>query len=175
MLLASPTSASATLAPFTEPSFTESCTWHHFEEGEWPPPWLWLYDPLCVEYDKRDITTDNGGALRFLLAEPSRFAVALVSCRYYQKDHWSVQTTTGSTPFVAWDGQYWFDKRARTAAIRLTNFRIAGHSAGVGDVVDALRPDYPELAGALAEYGDELGETGMTVTLPYDLTCSLTG
>ena len=85
----------AAVGPFTEPSFSAGCVWHSYGEGQQPSAWLMFTDPLCVEYAKRDITVDDGGALRFLLAEPSRFAVALTTCRYYQKDHWSVQATTG--------------------------------------------------------------------------------
>ncbi|WP_237529675.1 hypothetical protein, partial [Streptomyces sp. SID5770] len=131
--------------------------------------------PLCVEYSKRDITLDNGGALTFLLAEPSRIAASLVTCHYYQKDHWSVQSTTGAVPWVAWDGQYWWDKQRQRAGARLTNFRINGISVGIGDAVIALRPLYPDLADALAAYGSSSGESGLTTTLPFDLRCALGG
>ncbi|MDX3076895.1 hypothetical protein ACIP98_27435 [Streptomyces sp. NPDC088354] len=157
--------------PYTEPAFAGSCTWHSYGEGETPDPWLWLTEPVCVEYAKRDITFDNGGAVRFLLAEPARFALALPVCRYYQRDHWSVQSTTGAVPYVTWNGRYWFDKRDRRAAMRLTDFQVNGVSAGIGDVVTALRPRLPEVADVLAAYGDEAGETGLAVTLPFSLFC----
>ncbi|WP_369199034.1 hypothetical protein [Streptomyces djakartensis] len=165
----------STARPFSEPGFAATCTWHRFGEGEEPPWWLLFADPLCVGYSKRDITVDNGGALRFLIAEPSRFAVTMLTCRYYQKDHWSVQSTAGATPWVAWDGQYWWDKTAEQAGARLANFRINGRTAGIGDVVAALRPSFPDLADALSDYGQAAGETGLTVSLPYDLRCALTG
>ncbi|MFJ4847099.1 MULTISPECIES: hypothetical protein [unclassified Streptomyces] len=161
----------AATEPYTEPGFTDACAWHSYGEGETPDPWLWLTDPVCVEYSKRDITLDNGGAIRFLLAEPSRFALALPVCRYYQRDHWSVQATTGAVPYVTWNGRYWFDKRARRAAMRLTDFRVDGVSVGIGDVVTALRPRLPEVADVLAAYGDEAGETGLAISLPYSLFC----
>ncbi|MEU6218203.1 hypothetical protein ABZ845_11895 [Streptomyces sp. NPDC047022] len=161
--------------PFAEPAFASTCTWHEFGEGEKPPWWLTFADPLCVEYSKRDITVDDGGALRFLVAEPSRFAITMVTCHYYQKDHWSVQSTAGATPWVAWDGQYWWDKTGQRAGARLTNFRIDGHTAGIGDVVSVLEPDFPDLAHALSDYGREAGETGLTVSLPFDLRCALAG
>ncbi|MET7775778.1 hypothetical protein ABZT28_08340 [Streptomyces sp. NPDC005388] len=167
--------ADTSVGPFTEPGFAVGCTWHEFGEGEQPPWWLAFTDPLCVEYSKRDITIDDGGALRFLVAEPSRFAVSMLTCHYYQKDHWSVQSTHGATPWVAWDGQYWWDKAARWAGARLTNFRIDGHSVGIGDAVAALRPVFPDLASALSDYGQAAGETGLTVSLPYDLRCALAG
>jgi hypothetical protein len=168
--------AASPVAPFVEPSFAATCTWHTFGEGEQPPWWLAFVNPLCVEYSKRDITFDDGGALAFLLAEPSRFAVALSTCRYYQKDHWSVQTTTGATPLAAWDGQYWWDRSGEQAGARLTDFRIAGQPAGIGDVVAALRSHgFPNLADVLDDYGRTSGESGATVSLPYDLRCALLG
>ncbi|WP_371666680.1 hypothetical protein OG985_45685 [Streptomyces sp. NBC_00289] len=165
----------STVSPFVEPGFAATCLWHEFGEGETPPWWLLLADPLCVEYSKRDITVDDGGVLRFLVAEPARFAVTTLTCHYYQKDHWSVQHTAGADPWVTWDGQYWWDKTTHRAGARLTNFRINGHTAGIGDVVAALRSAYPDLASALSEYGQSAGETGLTANLPYDLRCALTG
>ena len=170
------TSSSALPAPFQEPSFAATCTWHEFGEGEQPPLWLMFVNPLCVEYSKRDITFDDGGALTFLLAEPSRFAIALTTCRYYQKDHWSVQTTSGATPLVAWDGQYWWDRTGGLAGARLTNFRIDGRTVGIGDAVAALRDHgFPNVADVLAAYGQAPGETGSTVSLPFDLACAFAG
>jgi hypothetical protein len=167
---------SAVPAPFTEPSFAGTCAWHSYGEGEQPPLWLMFTDPLCVEYSKRDITVDDGGALRFLLAEPSRFAVALSTCRYYQKDHWSVQSTTGATPWVAWDGQYWWDRAARRAGARLTGFRVDGRTVGIGDAAAALRTGgFPDVADVLDDYGAAPGESGATVPLPFDLRCALAG
>lgn len=164
------------VGPFAEPNFADTCTWHEFGEGEQPPAWLLFADPLCVEYSKRDITVDDGGALRFLLAEPSRFAIAMATCHYYQKDHWSVQSTSGATPWVAWDGQYWWDKAAERAGARLTNFRIDGQTVGIGDAVAALRAaGFDDVADALDDYGSASGETGATTALPFDLRCALTG
>lgn len=158
---------------YTPPPFAAGCTVYQFGEGETPPLWLWLLDPVCVEYSKRDITLDNGGALRFLLAEPARFALAAPACRYWQQDHWSVQTSQGAVAIVAWDGNYWYDKRAQVAAMRLANFRINGTTVGIGDAVIALRDQFPDLAQALADYGTHHGETGLTATLPYSLWCAL--
>ncbi|MDX2565199.1 hypothetical protein PV371_36905 [Streptomyces sp. TX20-6-3] len=128
-----------------------------------------------MEYSKRDITLDNGGALRFLLAEPSRLAASLLTCRYYQKDHWSVQSTTGAVPWVAWDGQYWWDKSRQRLGVRLANFRVNGTPAGIGDAAIALRPLHPDLADALAAYGAVSGESGLTTALPFDLRCAVGG
>lgn len=164
------------IGPFVEPGFAASCTWHSFGEGEQPPLWLMFTDPLCVEYSKRDITFDDGGALRFLVAEPARFAVTMLTCRYYQKDHWSVQATSGAVPYVAWDGQYWWDKTDQRAGARLSNFRINGQTVGIGDAVAALRAaGFNDVANALSDYGQQAGETGLTTALPFDLACALAG
>ncbi|MFD6826761.1 hypothetical protein ACFWC5_41515 [Streptomyces sp. NPDC060085] len=128
-----------------------------------------------MEYSKRAITFDAGGAVRFLLAEPSRFAIAVATCHYYQKDHWSVQTTSGATPLVTWDGQYWWNKVAAKAGARLSDFRLHGASVGIGDVVAELRQGFSALAQALDDYGEDAGETGLIMHLPFDLRCSLAG
>ena len=49
------------VTPYTDPLFAAQCTFHHFAEGEAPPPDGLPDDPLCVEYDKRDITATDGG------------------------------------------------------------------------------------------------------------------
>jgi hypothetical protein len=151
---------------YTDPPFGPRCDWHVFGEGERPPLSLYRENPLCVEYAKRDITLDNGGWLRFVLAEPSRFAIAVPSCRYWQRDHWSVQVSTGALPLVTWDGSYWFDKGLGVLAARLVGFRVAGVPAGAGDAANALRPQCPELADAIAAYGATAGETGLVVVIP---------
>ncbi|MFF0269122.1 hypothetical protein [Kribbella sp. NPDC004536] len=169
LLVAQSSPAAAT--GYTPPPFGPTCEVHEFGEGVQPPLWLWFVDPLCVEYQKRDITFDNGGAVAFLFAEPSRFLLATGPCRYWQQDHWSIQVTTGATPIVTWDGNYWFDKHLRYAAAHLANFRINGASVGIGDVVIALQDYAPELATALSEYGSTYGETGMSSSLPFSLRC----
>ncbi|MFJ8158097.1 hypothetical protein [Streptomyces sp. NPDC094468] len=109
-------------------------------------------------------------------AEPSRFAVTMLTCRYYQKDHWSVQATGGAVPYVAWDGQYWWDRTGRRAGARLTHFSVDGRTAGIGDAVAALRAShFDNLADALSAYGEEAGETGLTVALPSDPGCAPIG
>src|SRR2546428_451929 len=103
---------------------------HHCGEGVAPPLDGCAFDPLCVEYEKRDITATNGGAIDFLAAEPARFAIAIPKCRYWQLDHWRVQPSPGDPTIVGWDGDYWFNKRNSTGAAELMNFTIGGQSAG---------------------------------------------
>ncbi|GAA3600699.1 hypothetical protein [Kribbella ginsengisoli] len=168
-----PASASArqTANAYHDPAFGSLCQWHQYGEGIIPPWWIYAENPLCVEYLKRDITIDNGGAAAFLLAEPFRVAVAIPTCRYWQIDHWSVQTHQGDVPYVAWDGNYWFDKHSGAAGMLLQHFRINGVTAGVGDVVQALRPRFPALADALSRYGSQGGETGLTISMPTSWWC----
>jgi hypothetical protein len=153
-------------APYQDPPFAAECQWHSFGEGEIPPLALARANPLCVEYAKRDITLSNGGALRFLVAEPMRFAIALPACRYWQRDHWQVRVTPGSVPLVAWDGDYWWDVSRGAAGARLAGFAVLGRPAGVDDAVRALRPFAPALADELARYGGGAGVSGMSVALP---------
>lgn len=164
---AAPADAAATGASgYTDPPFGGSCTFHHYGEGVTPPLSLLGTEPLCVEYSKRDITVSNGGAVRFLLAEPARFALAVPACRYWQLDHWSVQLTPGGTELVGWDGSYWFDKSTGTAAARLRNLTVAGQPATPQAAADALRPYDPQLADTLAR-----AALGITVRLPLGLPC----
>lgn len=163
--------ADPVVAPYQPPGFGGTCDWHRFGEGEWPSIDLFFQHQVCVEYSKRDITFDNGGALRFLLAEPSRFALAIPACRYWQLDHWSVQRRQGDTPIVTWDGSYWFDKADGRAGIKLTNFRVQGVTAGIGDVAAAVQPYAPELADLLRAYGAGPGESGLSLDSPHSLAC----
>ena len=170
MLTALGTASAAAAAPgageYTDPEFGADCTFHHFGEGETPPLDLIGTEPLCVEYAKRDITVSNGGAARFVLAEPARFAVALPACQYWQVDHWSVQTRPGDPAVVGWDGSYWFDKASGTAALRATGITVAGQPADASEAADVLRPHDPQLADALERAAD-----GVKVQLPVSLPC----
>ncbi|WP_327189687.1 hypothetical protein [Streptomyces xinghaiensis] len=155
------------LGGYTDPAFADACTFHRYGEGETPPLGLIGTDPVCVEYAKRDITVSNGGALRFLLAEPARFALAVPACRYWQIDHWSVQTHPGGPALVGWDGSYWFDQSSGEAALKARNITVAGAPATGGEAADALRPYDPALADALLR-----ASLGVKVELPLSLSCT---
>src|SRR2546430_17383258 len=58
--------ARAQTAPYVDPPFGTECVFHHFGEGQAPPLDGCPDDPFCVEYEKRDITVDNGGAVEVL-------------------------------------------------------------------------------------------------------------
>jgi hypothetical protein len=158
--------------PYYAPPFRSQCTVHHFREGRAPDPAATQDDPLCVEYSKRDITLDNGGAVRFLRAEPNRFAVALDKCAYWQQDHWSVQASRGRTAVIRWDGSYWFDKGTGQAGGRLRHLTIGGRPASLRQAARAVAPYSPELAGRFRAYsrgGDGMGWSG---SVPFDPRCA---
>ena len=157
--------------PYSSPPFAAQCHWHRYGDGVAPPLSLIGQEPLCAEYSKRDITATNGGAIRFALAEPARFVVAIPACEYWQRDHWRFHVSPGDHPYITWDGSYWWDKRRGEAGARLTNFTVAGHPAGIGDAVRALRPVDPALAAALAAYGARSGESGMMAAVAGGLPC----
>jgi GMC oxidoreductase len=122
--------------PYVAPPFAGQCSVHRFGEGVAPDPTAYPDDPLCVEYAKRDITVDNGGAIRFLLAEPTRFAIAVPKCQYWQQDHWSVQFSRGDVPVVRWDGSYWFEPTL-LALTEDDNEGVFGPPPPTGDFVRA--------------------------------------
>ncbi|MFD4230949.1 hypothetical protein [Streptomyces sp. NPDC058545] len=163
---ASASAAEPGVGGYTDPSYASACTFHRYGEGETPPLSLFGADPLCVEYAKRDITVANGGAARFLLAEPARFALAVPACRYWQLDHWSVQTTAGGTELVGWDGSYWFDKAEGSAAARVRNITVAGQPARAADAAKVIRPYDARLADALVR-----DAAGVMVRLPVSGLC----
>ena len=157
--------AAQPVAPYHRPDF--HCRFHHFSNGQAPPLGRYSDDPLCVDYDKRDITVSNGGAIRFLLAEPARFAIAVPKCRYWQTDHWSMQLAPGDTAVVRWDGSYWFDKGRGDGAVLARNFSIAGQPVGAWQVADAVAAASPQLAGAIRRYGaGPAGGGGASFSLP---------
>ena len=158
--------------PYFAPPFRSHCTVHHYGEGAAPDPATTTDDPLCVEYAKRDITLDNGGAVRFLLAEPARFAVALAPCAYWQQDHWSVQASRGQTAVIRWDGSYWFDKGTGQAAARLRHLTIGGQPATLSQAAAAVAPYSPELAAFFRSYGRGGDGMGYSGSFPFDPRCA---
>ncbi|MFB6850949.1 hypothetical protein ACFCWV_00390 [Streptomyces sp. NPDC056341] len=163
---ASATAAEPGVGGYTDPSYASACAFHRYGEGETPPLSLFSADPLCVEYAKRDITVANGGAARFVLAEPARFAIAVPACRYWQLDHWSVQATVGGTEMVGWDGSYWFDKAEGSAAAKVRNITVAGQPAQAEEAARVIRPYDARIADALLR-----DAAGVRVQLPVSGLC----
>jgi hypothetical protein len=144
--------APAPPTPYSPPPFAHRCHFRHFGEGVAPPPTGYPDDPLCVDYAKRDITVDNGGAVRFAAAEPARFAIAARPCRYWQVDHWSVQIDRGFTAVVRWDGSYWWDRGRGIGGVLMANFRIAGQPAGADQAAAAVATVSPTMAAYIRAY-----------------------
>lgn len=164
--LPSPDPAPAPVGPYAAPPFASECQFLRYGEGEQPPLGVAGRDPLCVEYAKRDITVDNGGAARFLLAEPSRFAVAGQACRYWQVDHWSVQVDRADTAVVTWDGSYWFDRTQGAAGARLRHLAVDGQPVGIATAAEAVRPVSSALADQLMRYAGGSSGGGLALTPP---------
>ena len=179
VVVASPVAAGATTPsrsagpqPYFAPPFGSRCTVHRYGEGQAPDLGSLPDDPLCVEYAKRDITLDDGGAIRFLLAEPNRFAVALDKCAYWQRDHWSVQASRGLTPVIRWDGSYWFDQGAGQAGARLSHLTIAGQPASLAQAAAAVAPYSPQLAAYFRSYSHGGDGMGYSESVPFDPRCA---
>src|SRR4051812_21103354 len=145
--------APAPPAPYHDPPFASQCHFRHFGEGVAPPPAGYPDDPLCVDYAKRDITVDNGGAVRFAAAEPARFAIAAKPCKYWQVDHWSVQLDRGFTAVVRWDGSYWYDRGRGIGAVLMRNFRMGGQPAGADQAAAFVATVSPTMADQIRRYG----------------------
>lgn len=157
----------APVTPYVDPPFAATCEIHQFGEGEVPDLAGLPDDPLCVEYAKRDITLNNGGAIRFLIAEPARVLLAATRCRYWQQDHWSVQAARGQTPVIRWDGSYWFDLGAGQAGARISDLTIAGQPATLAEAARRVAPYSPALAAYFLTYAH--GGDGAVLTAGFPL------
>jgi hypothetical protein len=167
--LADAAAAAAPVGSYTSPPF--QCAFTEYGEGVAPPLDFAGPDPLCVEYQKRDITLTNGGAVGFALAEPARLAIAVPACQYWQIDHWRVQVSPGDDTVVQWDGAYWFDKGRLTAASAFRRFSIGGESVSAQRAADTLRPASPQLADTIEQYGVS-GGFGMALATVADVDCA---
>ena len=143
--------AAQPITPYNPPSF--HCQFVQFGNGQAPALTGYPQDPLCVEYDKRNITASNGGAVTFVLAEPTRFAIAVPKCQYWQLDHWSIQLTPTDGALVQWDGSYWFDKGQGTGGVLLRNFTVAGQPVGAWQAAAAVEAADPEVATLIRSFG----------------------
>jgi hypothetical protein len=150
------------LTPYVNPSF-HCAKVHHYGNGKAPDPLTIKDDPLCVRYNKRDITADNGGLIRFLAAEPARFAVA-GKCQYWQRDHWRVRVDRGVTTIVQWDGSYWFDLTNGAGGGILRHFKVGGKPASEKQAAAAIKPVSAELARQFKKFGAKGGGGGASVS-----------
>jgi hypothetical protein len=157
--------------PYFPPPFATSCTVHYFGEGVAPPLSGITDDPLCVDYAKRDITVSDGGAIRFLLAEPARVLVAVPKCQYWQQDHWSVQFAPGSVALIRWDGNYWWDEGAGQAGAQLANLRVGGIAVNSRQAAALVAPFSRKLAQYFLEFAKDGPGAGYAGTIPLNPFC----
>jgi glycine/D-amino acid oxidase-like deaminating enzyme len=152
------------LAPYHDPPFTCTVIDYGTAAPTLPAP---AADPLCVRYDKTNITVSTLGVVDFLAAEPGRFAIVAGKCSYWQQDHWAVRVTPGTTPIVEWEGSYWYDGRTGSAGGIFGDFRVDGHPADGRAFADALRPLVGNaVADELQAYAADGGGGGANFTLP---------
>jgi hypothetical protein len=157
--------------PYFPPPFANSCTVHYFGEGVAPPLRGIPDDPLCVDYAKRDITITDGGAIRFLAAEPSRVLVAVPKCQYWQQDHWSVQLAPGTLALIRWDGSYWWDEGAGQAGAILAHLSIGGIPMNAQQAADLVRPFSRKLAQFFLDFAEDGPGGGYAGTIPFNPLC----
>ncbi|HVT65043.1 MAG TPA: hypothetical protein VHD81_07810 [Mycobacteriales bacterium] len=156
-------------APYHAPTFHCPAV-HHYGNGVGPKPGTLNGTTLCVIYNKRDITADNGGAVRFSFAEPGRFAVA-GKCQYWQRDHWRIRVDRGFGTIVSWDGSYWWDLRNGYGGAVLRNFKVGGLPVGAYQAAAVVSTVSPPLAAQMRRYGGRNGGFGAEVTMPSGIGC----
>lgn len=165
LVLAVPSPAAAQgPEPFRDPPFT--CEVHDYgtEPPAVPGP---ADDPLCVRYDKTNITVSTLEVVDFLAAEPGRVAIVAVKCSYWQQDHWIVRLSPDTPPLVEWEGSYWYDARTGAAAGILRGLEVAGQPADAATFIAALRPLVGDAtADQLAPYASADGGGGLAFQLP---------
>jgi hypothetical protein len=161
----SPTSASAQApAPYRDPPFTCEVIDYGREAPTLPAPEV---DPLCVRYDKTDITVTTLGAVDFLAAEPGRVALVAGKCSYWQQDHWVVRASPETPPIISWRGSYWYDAHTGSAGGILRDLRIADQPASGEAFIEAMRPLVgDEQADQFRQFVDDGGGGGMSMQLP---------
>jgi hypothetical protein len=150
--------------PYRDPPFTCVVVDYGTDPPEVPAP---PQDPLCVRYDKTNITVSTLGVVDFLAAEPGRVAIVAGKCSYWQQDHWVVRASPETPPLVSWEGSYWYDAPSGSAAGILRDLRVADQPADAQTFLEALRSVFGDAtADQLAAFADEGGGGGATFSLP---------
>jgi hypothetical protein len=150
--------------PYRDPPFACEIIDYGTEPPTVPAP---ADDPLCVRYDKTNITVSTLGVVDFLAAEPGRVAIVAGKCSYWQQDHWIVRAAPDATPIVEWEGSYWYDGRTGAAAGIVRGMRVGGQPADGEAFAAAMAPLIGDDAAAdLASYAAEGGGGGASFALP---------
>lgn len=163
IVAASPVGAQ-TPEPYRDPPFACDV----IDYGTDPPPIPGPDDdPLCVRYDKTNITVSTLEAVDFLAAEPGRVAIAAAKCSFWQQDEWAIRAAPDTPVLVGWTGSYWYDATSGSAAGILRDLRVADQPASADAFIEAVRPIVgDEQADAFAAFTDEDGGGGLTMALP---------
>ena len=156
--------AAQTPEPYRDPPFTCEVIDYGKEAPTLPAP---EDDPLCVRYDKSDITVSTLGAVDFLAAEPGRVALVAGKCSYWQQDHWVIRVTPESPPLLSWHGSYWYDAPTGSAGGILRDLRVGDQPASGEAFIEAMRPLVgDEQADQFRQFADDGGGGGMSMQLP---------
>lgn len=124
-------------------------------------------DPLCVRYDKTNVTISTLEAVDFLAAEPGRITIVAGKCSFWQQDEWAIRAAPETPPLVSWKGSYWYDATSGAAAGILRDLRVADQPASGEVFIEAMRPIVgDEQADAFTSFTDEGGGGGLTMSLP---------
>ena len=150
--------------PYRDPPFTCEVVDYGTDPPTLPAP---PQDPLCVRYDKTDITASTLGVVDFLAAEPGRVAIVAGKCSYWQQDRWIIRASPDTPPLVSWEGSYWYDAPSASAAGILRDLRVADQPADATTFIAALRPIVgDEAADQMAAFADDGGGGGAAFALP---------
>ncbi len=150
--------------PYRDPPFTCEVIDYGTEPPTLPAP---AADPLCVRYDKTNITVSTLGVIDFIAAEPGRVAIFAGKCSYWQQDRWSIRLSPDTPPLLSWAGSYWYDAASGSAGGVLRDLRVADQPATGDAFIEALRPLVgDEQADAFRAFTDPGGGGGLTMALP---------
>lgn len=163
LITASP-AAAQTPEPYRDPPFSCEVIDYGKEAPTLPAP---EDDPLCVRYDKTDITVSTLGAVDFLAGEPGRVALVAGKCSYWQQDHWIIRVSPETPPIVSWQGSYWYDAHSGSAGGILRDLHVADQPASGEAFIEAIRPLVgDEQADQFRQFADDGGGGGMSMRLP---------
>ena len=124
-------------------------------------------DPLCVRYDKTNVTVSNLEAVEFLAAEPGRVTIVAAKCSFWQQDEWAVRASPETPVLVSWSGSYWYDAVTGSAGGVLRDLEVAEQPATADAFIEALRPIFgDDQADEFARFTDDGGGGGVTMSLP---------
>lgn len=150
--------------PYRDPPFTCAVVDYGTDPPTLPAP---PQDPLCVRYDKTNLTVSTLGVIDFLAAEPGRVAIVAGKCSYWQQDHWVVRASPETPPVVSWQGSYWYDAPSASAAGILRDLRVGDQPADAATFIAALRPLVgDDAADELSSFAADGGGGGASFSLP---------